>query len=315
MSDPSQNIRREHYMHRLSYSMRERMVGLFVFLGILLIMITVFASSKTQHFFEERVIIQGSMKTAEGVKRGTVVRISGIDVGEVIDIDIQDDNSIVIQMEILSRFRRLLREDSQAKMGKLSLLGRATIEISAGSPDVPLIPEKTILPIEESKSLDDMIAELTPVLENVLMTIEDISNIVAAIKPERVESTVANFNKVSANMLAISEAIHAESGLLNTLIQDKSFDADIKSSMQSLRKTLIKMPALVDSITQASQRINQALGSNQNNASEHLMLKVKVALDELDKTLKGIQRIWPLSSAIEKNKNHNSLIPAEGAHH
>lgn len=316
MSKSRQDARREHYMHRLSYSTRERLVGVFILSGLILIMLTIFASSKTQHLFEERFIIYGTIKTAEGVNRGTTVRISGIDVGEVINIEIEDDNKIRITMEILSRFRTLLREDSKARLGKLSLLGQASVEISAGSTDVPIIPEKTVLAIEEIKTLDDLIAEITPVIETVITTIDRLSGIMAAINPEDIEATVSNMSKISENMLQLTQNFENDSGFMATLLRDEAFDQDLKASASSLRSALKDMPQLVSSLSQTSQQVSQLLGNSSSTVQSDIMLKIKVTLDELDKTLKGIQRIWPISSAVgPQSVDSDQLIPAEGAHH
>lgn len=315
MPQHEQETRREHYAHRLSYSTKERLVGLFLFLGFVLILATLFASSKTQHFFDERFMIYGSIKTAEGVKRGTAVRISGINVGEVVTIDIQEDNTIIVTMEIFSRFHQLLRADSTAKLGKLSLLGQSSIEITAGSADKKLLAKESTLIIEEIRTLDDIIAQITPVIESVVSTIDHVSKIVTAVDPEDIKHSVKNLATISEHIKDLSNQIDSGSGFLSTLIQDENFNTDLRKSANHLENSLAKVPELIESIQVSSQKINTMLGSNTKNSNSDLMLKVKVALDELDKTLKGIQRIWPLSSAVSQPKTEiHGLIPPEGAH-
>lgn len=46
---------RIHYIHRLSYSVRERLVGVFVLVALAVVFGLIFINSRTSHLFEERI--------------------------------------------------------------------------------------------------------------------------------------------------------------------------------------------------------------------------------------------------------------------
>ncbi len=339
-----QEARRSHYIHRMSYTLQERIVGIFVLVGISLLVAMIFVTGKTQHLFEEKIQYYGMLKTAEGVSRGTVVRISGIEVGEVTSIDISEFNEIIITLEVLSRFKTLMRKDSIAKLGKLSLLGQASIEISAGSIDAPLLASGAIMQIEESPSIDEVIARATPILETVLDTIQNISNIVSAVKPDEVGFAISNISRLSKNLEEVSVKINKREGLLGTVLTDKDFDTDVRKSVENLKLVLEEthkrltelepfiqnantftgkanvvmehLPKLVEGLKKATRQVNELLETikTEPNQTPDLLLKVKTMMDELDKTLKGVQRIWPLSRTIDSNEFESDLIAPQGVH-
>ena len=145
MSTPSSKV---HYIHRMNYSTLERLVGAFV-IGALFLLVFLFVYSReAQTMFAEKFTIIAYMKNAQSITTDTKVQISGIDVGAVEEIDLGGDNLIRVEIELLERFHSLVREDSRASLSKLSMIGKATIEISAGNTDLPLIPDGGIIAVD-----------------------------------------------------------------------------------------------------------------------------------------------------------------------
>ncbi len=344
MKNVTQESRKSHYIHRMSYSTQERIVGLFVLFGIGMLLVMLFGATKTKDLFEERITLYGLLESAEGITKGTVVKLSGIQVGEVVSIDIAENNNIIATLEILSRFHSLLRKNSVAKVGRLSVLGRSSIEITAGSSEQPLINNGETLSIEASKSLDELIAQATPVLEKVLSTIERVSDIVAAVDPSKIELTVSSITKATENVALVTAKLESSEGFLGTLINDPNTSADLKSSATSLKQVLEganlrllelkplientnslsvkagpildELPGLFSEMRGALVQVKGLLGGLEQGPSQSsdLLLKVKMLVDDLDKTMKGIQRIWPISSAVGEEEIRDELIKPQGAH-
>lgn len=344
MKNITQESRKTHYIHRMSYSMQERIVGLFVLFGIAMLLIMLFGATKTQDLFEERITLFGVLESAEGITKGTIVKLSGIQVGEVVSIDISENNNIVATLEVLSRFQSLLRKDSTAKVGRLSVLGRSSIEITAGSPEQPLIQNGESISVEASKSLDELIAQATPVLEKVLSTIERVSDIVAAVDPQKIEQTVSSIAKATENVATVTNKLETSEGFLGTLINDPSTNEDLKATTKNLNialesanqrlldlKPLIEntnrlsvkagpvldeLPGLFSDMRGALVQVKGLLGGMEQGSgqSSDLLMRVKLLIEELDATIKGVQRIWPISSAIGKEETQQELIQPQGAH-
>jgi len=121
---------REHYIHRLSYTTQERIAGSFVLIAVGLLVWLLITSQKTQNIFEDQITLYGTMTDIQAVDTDTNVIISGLNVGTVTDVNIDDENHVVISMSILKKYQKLIRTDSVAELlnFKFALLGKSVIE-------------------------------------------------------------------------------------------------------------------------------------------------------------------------------------------
>ncbi|HET7921510.1 MAG TPA: MlaD family protein, partial [Gammaproteobacteria bacterium] len=177
---------RTHYIHRLSYSGRERLVGAFVLAAITLLFLALVFNRQTTRYFEKKFELHAYIHNAQGISTDTPVVVSGLDVGNVSALGITSDNRIAITMKILEKFHKLIRADSKAGLSKLSVLGNTAIEISAGSENQPLIRDGATITLEEPLSVDQILAQVVPVLDNVKATLAQLDEISNRIDPHKV---------------------------------------------------------------------------------------------------------------------------------
>ena len=145
MSMPNPKPTRIHYVHRLSYTALERLVGAFVLIALLLLVVLFVYSREAKTLFADKFVLIAYMRNAQSITTDTKVLISGIEVGEVRTVDLGDDNLIRVELEVLERFHSLVHQDSRASLSKLSMIGKATIEVSAGTIELPLIPDGGVI--------------------------------------------------------------------------------------------------------------------------------------------------------------------------
>jgi len=319
---------RVHYIHHLSYSLRERLVGMFVLLALAVIFGLIFVNSRTYHLFEERITFHAYLKNAQGVSTESVVKISGIEVGRVSSIDIAPDNRVHLQLFVYKRFHNLLRADSRASLSKLSVLGKAVIDISAGSVTAPLLPEGTTLNIEEPKSLDELIANLEPVLEKVGQIVDGVATLVQAVEPGDVTTTSREMARTLESLRVISEQIASGKGAFGQAVFSAEVERNVTGSLANLesmlrsadqrlaemrplladagaitaegRNTTRELSALAAEAKHLVNQMNTAMGTVNVEMQQlpELISRMKLLMDSTDRTLQGMQRIWPLSSAV-----------------
>ena len=328
-----------HYIHRLSYTAQERIVGVFVILALLFVLGLVFVKGKTTHFFEHRVQYSGYVSNAQGITSETQVRISGIEVGRVESVDITENNRIEINFYVYQRYQGLVRADSRATIGKTSLFGSTVISIAAGSPGQAIIAEGAILPIDEPGTVDDLVADLTPVIRRLADTIESVSDIVAAIDPQHVRGTAEGLSASAENLQQITGQIAGGEGALGRLVFEDEMERDMVESMQRLRSTMAllearmnelepvvrnageitessrataaELPALIADVREMVGQMNSAMATINVELQEvpDLVTRMKALMEEADRTVEGLQRIWPISQAVEVPSNEQVIGP------
>jgi phospholipid/cholesterol/gamma-HCH transport system substrate-binding protein len=315
-----------HYIHRLSYTARERLVGAFVIFAIALLFFALLFNQQTLRFFAGKFTLHAYIHNAQGISTDTPVMASGLFVGNVSSITVTPDNRIDITMKILEKYHKLMRVDSRAELSKLSLLGNSAIDISVGSPSVALIPDGATISLAEPLSVDQIMAQVAPVLENVKTTLARIDTLSQQIDPRKVRQVVDNLAAVSANLRNISTQVASGEGTAGKLIYDKTTGEDTTAAMQALAATLREtqaslknlqpllgnanaasadFPALIAQSRKLVTQLNTTMGTvnYQLEALPDMVMRTREILDNTDQTLQAIQNTWPISSSVPKSPN------------
>lgn len=287
-----------HYIHRTSYSFQERIVGVFVLTAIGILVGLLYLTIKNQNLFEEYILIYGKLSSAEGLSRETIVQISGIEVGKVSDVEITDKNDILLTMQIVKRYHRLLRTDSKIKVSSLNatIIGKSIIEITAGSHEQPILKEGSILKIQESSSVEDIIAEATATLETINKVVDDISLAVEAIKPEKIEQTMNAFTDLAVNLEKISAQIESGQGLVGAVLYDEQIKDDIKQSVANVNEATANLKSVIKTLDKDMDQVPVVLKN------------VNTVISETEQTIQATQRIWPLSTAMPKKEQSSKIV-------
>ncbi|HWP94923.1 MAG TPA: MlaD family protein [Gammaproteobacteria bacterium] len=321
-----------HYVHRLSYTAQERLVGVFVLTALALLLVLIVLSREAATLFQEKFTVYALMRNAQGISTDTKVRVSGIEVGEVASLDIAPDNRVRVEMEIFERFHELVRADSRAMLSKLSLFGNPAIEITTGSPDRPVLADGSEIQVDEAMSVDQILAEVMPALRNAQQTLERINAITQKLDPEDVAMTLGGVAQTSVNLEKITAQLAAGRGALGQLMFDPGAERDFSEALGALARTLGETearmreiaPVLADART-ASRELPALLAESRRlvvqlnttiatvnyelQSLPDMVVKTRQLMDQVDRTLTAIQNTWPISATMAKPDDETLLEP------
>lgn len=303
---PNDKRTRAHYIHRLDYSAQERLAGTFVLLAVGLLVWLLITSQKTQNLFEDEIILYATMSSIQAVNKDTNVIISGLDIGSVSDINIDDENHVIITMSILKKYQKLIRTDSTAELlnFKFAMLGKSVIEISVGSPQLPVIEDGSTLVIKESFNLVKLVAKFEPVLVAMQDSIKQMNAILQAIDPEQVSTNVSNLESISSDLKVITRQIKQGKGLAGNAVFNKDMQDDVLVTTENIRILTERTKGIIEQTRILLIGIQQ-----QVDQMPEITEKVKPLLDEAGKTIKASQQIWPLSSSMPKDNKQTLTSP------
>jgi len=290
--------KKPHYIHRTSYSFQEKLVGSFVLTAAALLLLLLFSLLRQQNMFEEYFEVYGVLKTAEGLAKQTAIKISGVEVGHVRSFEITQNNDIKVTLRIFERYHSLLRTDSEIVSGGMgaAFFGKSNLEITAGSPDKPMVEAGTFLKVQTSNTVDDVVAEAKIALDKINTIIDDVYVIIDNVHPESISNTLLSLQQASKNIEQLTVQINSAQGPLNTLIKDETLKKNLRAAGTNLQDA-----------TQNFESFSSKLDYDANQIPL-IMQKIQSAVDETSTTIEATQRIWPISSAIEKNSQHAPLI-------
>ena len=311
-----------HYIHRLSYTARERLVGVFVLAAILLLFLLLAFNRQTKDFFEPKFTLHSVITDAQGVTEDTPVMVYGLQVGKVTKLSLSNDNRIAVTMEIQERFHRLIRTDSTAEISKLSVIGNAAISIKAGSTDKPMIPSDGELELSQPMSVDQMMAQVQPVLADVKSTLSQINQLTHSISPEDLSTIMHNMAALTGNLKVITNQFASPEGSANlnaalqnltgTLKQAQERLAELQPLIKNANAASADLPGLMAQTHTLVTQLNTTMGTvnAQLQALPDLVGRTREVLDETDATLRAVDNTWPISSSVAK-KPTTTLTPVQ----
>jgi len=115
----------------------ELKLGIVGVVAVLMATVLVVAVGGQGGFFWQRYPLKTQFDNVQGMKSGSVVRLSGKDVGKVTAVEFAGTR-IEVTMEISRDVRPLVTTDSIATIGSISLLGESIIDLTAASTGRPL---------------------------------------------------------------------------------------------------------------------------------------------------------------------------------
>lgn len=328
-----------HYIHKIQYNRRERLVGFFLFSALLLLAALLFVTSRSQHFFERQVQYYADVKSSEGINRGSVVTLLGTEIGHVSRLEISHGRNIRLTFDVYKSHQELIRADARVTVNRLISFGNALIEIKAGSVDAPVLEEGATLPVEETPSVNELVWGIARIVSSVD---SGLLNNMAEIMP-KLEQTVANADKIITQ-------IASGQGTLGAAVFDLKVEQELKQVVQSGARILTKaqgivnvaeqrlvelgplidgagkvvadvqgttrgLPEMVAELKQTLALTNAAL-MRVNDALRPLpdvALDAQRTLLDVERVLDGTQNLWPLSTVIKKPET-SSMIPVQPLH-
>src|SRR5262245_39910849 len=120
-----------------SLAWSELKVGVLTILAILIAAVTVFMLTGNQGFSWQRYSLKARFASVAGLNPGSPVRLAGVEVGSVDEVAFADDQ-VDVTFQVNKRYRDKITDRSTARLGSISLLGEAAIDITPSSAGTPI---------------------------------------------------------------------------------------------------------------------------------------------------------------------------------
>ncbi len=213
-------------------------VGIMILCGIAIVVFLIFAMSQKQGLWEERYELNVYMSRVNGLQTGAPVRLDGVRVGSVSNVDFSTDTNnpqIKVTLEILNKVRDKIRANSQAYIGTLGLLGDKFISITMGTADQPVLKNGEFLigtdPIDIEKLIDESVGTFSEIQQTALILKEITSKI------KQGEGTIGRlvndpglYETLDASLAFfkdLSEQLNSSNGLLAEMLRDTTLYGEL----------------------------------------------------------------------------------------
>jgi phospholipid/cholesterol/gamma-HCH transport system substrate-binding protein len=140
--------------------------GIFVTIGIGILLATVFIIGNQKNLFDNRFTIKANFNNVSGLQIGNLVRFAGINVGTVSDITIVNDTTVQVSLALQESVKKFIKQDASANIGSDGLMGDKIIQVSAGTPGNPVVKENSIITGKNPMNMDAVMVKLNHIATN-----------------------------------------------------------------------------------------------------------------------------------------------------
>ena len=295
-------------MKSINYK-RAIIVGIFIFLGIAIFIITVLTLGSQHKTFEKSITIAAIFDDVNGLQKGNNIWFSGVKIGTVKKISLSGSAKVEVIMNIEEHSHQFIRKDAKAKISTDGLIGNKIVVIYGGSLQVPEVETGDVLGIEKLLSTDEMMNTLAKNNDNFLeitngfkviskrlvegrgtlgklMTDETLVNDLDA-TTVTLKKTSLNLEKLSSNMSEYTSKLSAKGSLTNDLVTDTVLFNKLRSTVQQLQQVAETSKNVVDNLKASTNTFNDGL--NNKNAPIGMLLHDEQAATNIKITLKNLQ--------------------------
>jgi len=139
-------------------------LGMFVIIGIFLLMITIYYIGKNRNLFGETFQLKSHFKNVSGLKIGN--NVSGINIGTVTQIEFVSDSAVVVVFIIKQEVQKYIKTDALASIGSDGLMGDKVLTISPGTKSKKRVKNNDIIASTKAIEIEDIMKSVKVSVDN-----------------------------------------------------------------------------------------------------------------------------------------------------
>jgi phospholipid/cholesterol/gamma-HCH transport system substrate-binding protein len=268
--------------------------GAFVVIGLLLFTVGLFMIGERRMLFKDRFPVYTEFSKLGQLEVGATVRVSGLDAGEVTEIQIPSSPSgkFRVKMEVRNDLRQLIRTDSVATSQTEGLVGAIFVNIATGTDQAPAVRDEGTIPSREPFSMADLLqqasetvalvnmtveslhGDIETAVKEVAMTTEDAHALLEDISPE-IMAIARNGSRISADTQQMIAKINGGEGTIGKLINDDGL-------YQRIREIADQSSDVMANVKQVSDEARRAISDfrSKDGPAQGLLADMRLTLTQ-----------------------------------
>ncbi|PUZ27586.1 phospholipid/cholesterol/gamma-HCH transport system substrate-binding protein [Chitinophaga costaii] len=262
-------------------------VGIFIFVGIAIIIMAVLTLGGQRKTFVSSVQVSALFKDINGLQAGNNIWYSGVKIGTVKKIEFTGSESVKVLLNVQEDYTKFIHSDCKAKIGSDGLIGNRIVVLFGGTPTAPALAAGNVLNVDNGISTDDIMntlqtnnKNLVGITDNLkvistklasgegsigkLLNDESLYNALEAVS-QALRQASSNTQQITANLNNYTAQLQKKGTLANDLVSDTVIFAQLRSTVRQLNQVASTANGVVTDLKGASSSVNTAL-SNDSSA-------------------------------------------------
>ena len=266
-------------------------LGIFVVAGISLFIMTVYFIGLNKNLFGSNFVLRSEFKNVSGLKQGSAVRLSGIDVGTVSKIKFISDSLVMVDLLIRKDVQQYIKKDAVASIASDGLVGDKVFIISPGTSSASTVKDNDIIASSKTVEIEDILssvkksADNTKIITNELVRFSQKMNnkngLLTKILNDkyfaaRIDKTITNLQKSSDDLAQFTPILKNKNGIVAKLLTNEKWVEDIEVIISNLNNS-------TNEISRFTIKLN-----DKDNVLSKILSNDRLAIS-LDRTLRNIE--------------------------
>ena len=250
-------------------------VGAFVIATIILFGVGLYLIGNRRMMFTDTVQIFAEYRRIAGLQPGAIVRVAGLDAGEVEQVSIPTSPSanFRVRLRVRQDVIHLVRQDSIASIQTDGLVGNRFVQIETGSEAAAQVPEGGTIRGEEPVDIAQMLQKMNETIDTVTVLIKDVKTGIdealgavtatafdaqALMKDtgEQVRQITTSANRLTGDLQSIVGDVREGRGTVGKLLKDEELYNRLRNISAEAEKTMADLRATAASARTAIQDLN-----------------------------------------------------------
>ncbi len=292
-------------------------VGLFIFIGIAILVIGIFLIGRKQALFSSTFTVKAYFKDIQGLRNGATVRLSGIDVGAVSNVEIANDTSgrVEVTMNLKDDIHSFIRTDTRASIETEGLVGNKVVVLTVGSASAELVKEGGTIKSKEPMSISAIIEETKGIMQYTKDMTKDLSEIVARVN--RGEGSIGKLlvdNELYNNATKLTQSADTSLKSITKQVNQltvvfRELGNGIKSVIGNVDNVVVDLDTIITGIKQGKgvmgamlvdkTRYDTVFSKTINNI-ESMTSEAKLAASRLAENMEALKHNWLFKGYFEE---------------
>ncbi|WP_291494220.1 MlaD family protein [Desulfurella sp.] len=270
------------------------LVGSFVIIlsaAIVIIVLWLFGYRTNESYKTYLILTKYSVN---GLSSNSLVKYKGVNVGNVEKIDIDPNNPEIVRIFIKVKSNIPIKTDTVATVSAQGLTGLASIDLTGGTKNAPLLTsvDHSEYPVIKSKmsELQKISQALPNVLDSANTLIKNMNEVFNKENRQQISSILNNTNKASKELAIDLQNLNSTLNKANEAIQSiKQAGESADSAFQSTNKLIATLQESSKNLTQISSDLSQLINENKNQINyftHESMYNLNRMIENINKTVK-----------------------------
>ena len=296
-----------------SLAWSELKIGVMAVAALVLTALLVIAVGGASGFAWERYEIKTTFANVQGLKAGAIVRIAGVEVGKVTNVELAGAG-VDVRLSIKKENRSRVTTDSYASIGSMSLLGEPLIDVSAATTGTPMKDGDLIKSQQPASQLSDVAETANEGIVEATALLKDIREGKGSVgKLFSEDKLYKDLNAFVESANTVTASINQSKGTLGKLTNDPKAYNELADALANLKEVtrkinagegsigqLLKDDKLAKSLTATTGNIEQVTARlNRTDNTAGKLLNEKELYDTLNRT---VVRLDELTKNLNEGK-------------